>query len=144
MSETKRHLGLIFHNSEAKIWHRTPYLAIISTNISLPPDPFLMVGQINNLKKINKNILFSLIAAMSPRCNTLPRATASPAMRYNQSRKSSAASSASTTPTATPLAPRRSSFNQMGTPQRINSMRRSSLSRTSPSPGTYIFTPNFI
>ena len=40
MSETKRHLSLIFHNSEAKIWQRTPYkslpLVIISTNISLP------------------------------------------------------------------------------------------------------------
>lgn len=71
---------------------------------------------------------------MSPRCNTLPRATMASPFRYNtmNSLKDSAASSTSTTPTATPLAPRRSSFTHA---QQFKGIpRRSSLSRASPSP----------
>ena len=67
---------------------------------------------------------------MSPR-NAFARTVASP-MR-SSSRRTSAASSASTTPTATPLAPRRSSFT-FAQQQRVSGIRRSSLSRTSPSP----------
>lgn len=54
-------------------------------------------------------------------------------MRGN-SRKNSVASSASTTPTATPLAPRRSSFTFAQQQRTMGNLRRSSLSRTSPSP----------
>ena len=71
-----------------------------------------------------------LFSVMSPR-NAFARTVASP-MR-SSSRRTSAASSASTTPTATPLAPRRSSFT-FAQQQRVSGIRRSSLSRTSPSP----------
>lgn len=76
-------------------------------------------------------------AVMSPRSNTLPRpssaSVASP-MRFTAT-NSSRASSASTTPTATPSVPRRSSFTHGGHQKGMtSSLRRSSLSRTSPSP----------
>ena len=124
----------VFHHLDKRkliIWQLALLSAFLNTifimDISKPIFPRILRNFEFRSLIINSKFCFTV---MSPR-NAFSRTVSSP-MR-SSSRRTSAASSASTTPTATPLAPRRSSFT-FAQQQRVSGIRRSSLSRASPSP----------